>query len=604
MTLTPGTVLDGRYEIVGLIGSGAMAAVYRTRHVGLGSLHAVKILDAALATDPALKERFLDEGRIQAQLGQHPNIVAVTEIVTDPVPGLVLELVTGGGLDQRIAARGGQPGGPDDIALMLPILAGVGHAHAHGVVHRDLKPENILLHISPAGGDPIPKVADFGIAKVLQESSLSAGGKNPTRAGARMGTAVYMSPEQVKGADQVDARSDIFALGAILYELVVGRAAFATGSEYESMHRIVQGTFAPPAEVVAGLDPRLAAVIQRALQPDPARRYPDCAAFATELAAVVGTGSAHPTIPPAAAGIAAPASPPSLPPTGAAAASAPLGAVGSRPRVARTVVEDVPGASPVAVGAPPPPVSTPSPVPTPDGGDGGGGTVKVAVGVAVGVVLVGLLLAVVVGLVIWLGSRDAPSSSSSRRTADDAGEGDRGEDAPGSREDASQRQQASAPAPDPEQFRYVQVSASSEYPSNRTYSYGPDNAIDGNPETWWGEGAEDDGLGEYLQVSWTGAKDVHEVRLIPGYLKYEADKHGDRWTLNNRIRKAEILFSGGRSFEQPFEDTKGWHTVVVDPPEEAEWVRVIVRDIYPGYSRKGTRVKDSGISEIEVWGVE
>ncbi len=579
MTLTPGTVLDGRYEVVGCIGSGAMATVYRARHTGLGSLHAVKILDATLATDTTLTERFLDEGRIQAQLGQHPNIVAVTEIVTEPVPGLVLELVTGGGLDQRIAARRGQPGGEDDLALMPAILSGVGHAHSHGVVHRDLKPENILLHTSPAGGPPIPKVADFGIAKVLQESSLAAGRKNPTRAGAQMGTAVYMSPEQVKGADQVDAHSDIFALGAILYELVVGRAAFATGSEYESMHRIVQGTFTPPAEVVAGLDPRLAAVIQRALQPDPAQRFVDCASFAAELAPLVGAPSPQPAGP------------------------------GPQPVPSPT---PAPKPSPAPAPAPLSPAPSPSPGPSPDGEGGGGSTVKVAVGVAVGVVVVGLALALVLGVVVWMSSRgDSYGGGGGRSTASR----DRDRDAEVRERDAEEgdgRQQtaapiaAPAPAPpaDPAKFEYVRVSASSEYPSNRTYSYGPDNAVDGNPETWWGEGADDDGLGEYLQVAWTGSKTVHEVRLIPGYLKYTADKYGDRWTLNNRIRTAEIQFSTGRSFEQPFEDLKGWHTAVVDPPEEAEWVRVIVRDVYPGYNKKGGRVKDSGISEIEVWGVE
>ena len=582
MTLTPGTVLDGRYEIVGSIGAGAMATVYRARHTGLGSLHAIKVLDATLATDANLTERFLDEGRIQAQLGQHPNIVAVTEIVTEPVPGLVLELVTGGGLDQRIAARVGQPGGPDDLALMPSILAGVGHAHAHGVVHRDLKPENILLHSSPAGGPPIPKVADFGIAKVLQESSLAAGRKNPTRAGAQMGTAVYMRPEQVRGADQVDARSDIFALGAILYELVVGRAAFATGSEYESMHRIVEGTFTPPAQAVAGLDPRLAAAIQRALQPDPARRFPDCASFAAELAPLVGTSAPQP-IPPS----------PAPQPTPPAPAPQPT--------------PPAPAPQPIPPAPQPIPPSDPTP---PSEESGGAGTVKVAVGVAVGVVVVGLGLALVVGLVVWLSGR-GDSYGGGRSTASR----DRDRDVEvreRQSEEGDGRQQAAAPiaapapapAPDPEKFEYVRVSASSEYPSNRTYSYGPDNAIDGNPETWWGEGADGDGLGEYLQVSWTGSKEVHEVRLIPGYLKYTADKYGDRWTLNNRIRTAEIQFSSGRSFEQPFEDLKGWHTAVVDPPEEAEWVRVIVRDVYPGYNKKGGRVKDSGISEIEVWGVE
>ncbi len=157
---------------------------------------------------------------------------------------------------------------------------------------------------------------------------------------------------------------------------------------------------------------------------------------------------------------------------------------------------------------------------------------------------------------------------------------------------------------DAEKFGYLQVSASSEYPANRTYSYGPENAIDGDPATWWGEGADGDGHGESLQVAWTGTRQVSEVRLIPGYMKYEADKYGDRWTLNNRIRRAEIRLSSGRSFEHAFDDVKGWHTAVVDPPEDAEWVKVVILDTYPGYNSSGSRVRDSGISEIEVWGFE
>ena len=151
-------------------------------------------------------------------------------------------------------------------------------------------------------------------------------------------------------------------------------------------------------------------------------------------------------------------------------------------------------------------------------------------------------------------------------------------------------------------FPSPEASASSEYPSSRVFSYSAENAIDGNTETWWGEGVVGDGLGEYLQVSWSGTMEVHLVRVVPGYMKMVNDKYGDRWSMNNRIKRAEILFSDGQSIYKGFREARDWHIVEIDPPVEASWLRVVIKDVYPGYSNTGKRVMDSGISEIEVWG--
>ncbi len=292
--LQPGQVIDQRYEVVRTVGRGAMATVYEARHSGLHSRHALKVLNAELAQDPDLRNRFLAEGRIQAQL-QHPNIVAVTDIVTDPVPGLVMELMDGIQLDDHLRAHGVPEDPAKVLQLFLPVLDAVGAAHAAGVVHRDLKPENILVGPGPKGG-LLVKVADFGIAKVLDQADLSTG-KRKTEAGIRMGTVLYMSPEQIRGSDELDARSDIFALGAILYEIATGRIAFDAPSEYDTMSAIVSGQYEAPERVVGALHPGLGACIRKALAVDPGERFPDCATFRNTLELSVTGGGPLPAPP-------------------------------------------------------------------------------------------------------------------------------------------------------------------------------------------------------------------------------------------------------------------------------------------------------------------
>ena len=337
--LQPGQVIDERYEVVRSVGRGAMATVYEVRHTGLRSRHALKVLDAELAEDASLRDRFLAEGQIQAQL-RHPNIVEVTDIVTDPVPGLVMELMDGAALDEFLRNHGAPRDAAGVLALFQPILAAVGAAHAARIVHRDLKPENILVGTTPDGTRQV-KVTDFGIAKVMEGAALFTG-KKKTEVGVRLGTVLYMSPEQIRGSADLGPRSDIFSLGAVLYEIATGRMAFEAPSEYDSMSRIVAGIYEAPERVVANLHPGLAACIRRALDPDPARRYPTCTAFREALAQVQWGNSQGPpppsrharleypapAPPPPAPG---PASPPHHPeggPTGLAIASLILGVLG------------------------------------------------------------------------------------------------------------------------------------------------------------------------------------------------------------------------------------------------------------------------------------
>jgi serine/threonine-protein kinase len=286
--LQPGTQLDGRYEVVRLLGQGGMAAVYQVRHLGLHSTHALKVLNADLSRSDDIRGRFLAEGRIQARL-RHPHIVQVTEIVTTPVAGLVMDYIEGPTLGEFCRGRGLEP--RLLLEVFLPVLDAVEEAHRHGIVHRDLKPDNIIIG-KDSRGRLQPKVTDFGIAKVLVGDN--ADGKARTQAGARMGTLLYMSPEQIRGAAEVDARTDIFALGAILYEAATGRVAFHASSDYDTMKRIVEGTYEPPDRVVGDLPPVIAGCIRKALAVEPSERFQDCTAFREALEQVL---DANPEVP-------------------------------------------------------------------------------------------------------------------------------------------------------------------------------------------------------------------------------------------------------------------------------------------------------------------
>jgi serine/threonine protein kinase len=286
--LPTGTILDGRYTITGTLGEGGFATVYRTRHQFLHSTHAIKVLLPHLASDPEMRSRFLSEGRIQAGL-RHPNIIAVTDIVTDPSPGLVMEHIEGPTLTELLSERGAALHSREIAAVMLPMLDAVGIAHAAGIVHRDLKPDNVLM--TRRGADFWPMIGDFGIAKILEVSKLEAA-KQKTRTGMRMGTLHYMSPEQIRGASTVDARTDIFALGAILYECATGRSAFAGDSEFDTMRNIVDGRFDPPERVAAGVSPALAECIRRALAPAVEERFQDCGSFGVALRGALDGGAA------------------------------------------------------------------------------------------------------------------------------------------------------------------------------------------------------------------------------------------------------------------------------------------------------------------------
>jgi eukaryotic-like serine/threonine-protein kinase len=231
MSLNAGDKL-GPYEIIGPLGKGGMGEVYRARDTKLGRDVAIKVLPEAFTADPGRMMRFQREAQVLALL-DHPNIGAIYGLVeANGTPSLVLALVEGPTLDERIAA------GPLPIEEAIPIaqqiIAALEYAHERGVIHRDLKPANVK--ITPEGS---VKVLDFGLAKVLDEEAPAPTGVDSptltlghTRAGAILGTAAYMSPEQAVGKP-ADRRSDIFSFGAVLYEMLTGKRAFTGDSAGE-----------------------------------------------------------------------------------------------------------------------------------------------------------------------------------------------------------------------------------------------------------------------------------------------------------------------------------------------------------------------------------
>jgi WD40 repeat protein len=259
------------YEVVRLLGRGGMGAVYLARHHRLGRLVAVKMILAGAQAGPERTERFLREARALARL-RHPHILQVHDLAEhDGLPFMALEYVEGGSLADRLRAG---PLPPTETARLIEVLAeAVHHAHREGVVHRDLKPANVLLT-----ADGTPKVADFGLARLREADDRL------THSGAVVGTPAYMAPEQARGDEAaVGPATDVWALGAVLYECLTGRPAFQGASAYETLRQAVETDPTPPRRLRPETPAALEAVCLKCLEKQPGGRY----AGASELAAAL-----------------------------------------------------------------------------------------------------------------------------------------------------------------------------------------------------------------------------------------------------------------------------------------------------------------------------
>jgi len=287
MTVASGSKL-GPYEIQSPLGAGGMGEVYRARDNRLGREVAIKVLPTAFSSDQDRLRRFEQEARATAALN-HPNILAVYDIgMSQDSPYLVTELLEGETLRQRIQLRPLSARKATDYALQ--IARGLVAAHEKGIFHRDLKPENIFV----TSDGPV-KILDFGLAKLTRPENDLAAADNPTLvsqtgAGMVMGTAAYMSPEQVRGKP-ADARSDLFSLGAILYEMVSGKRAFGGDTAADTMSATLKDEPPPLTEMKQNIPPGLARIVEHCLEKNPADRFQSARDVAFALDAFSGSST-------------------------------------------------------------------------------------------------------------------------------------------------------------------------------------------------------------------------------------------------------------------------------------------------------------------------
>jgi serine/threonine protein kinase len=266
-----GETIAGRYEVEELVGHGGMSSVYKARDALLERHVALKILHEQYSTDEDFVERFKREARSVAQL-QHPNIVTVIDRgEEDGRQYIVFEYIEGENLKEHVV-RKGRLDVREALEIADEVARGLAFAHEQGLIHRDVKPQNVLLN-----GDGRAKVTDFGIARTLDVDGM-------TQTGTVLGTSNYIAPEQASG-QPVDAHSDVYALGAVLYELLAGEVPFPG----ESFVAVAMKHMHEPApnllDVRRDVPLRVAAAVDRALEKDPEQRFPTMDAFAAELEA-------------------------------------------------------------------------------------------------------------------------------------------------------------------------------------------------------------------------------------------------------------------------------------------------------------------------------
>lgn len=284
-----GRVIGGRYRLVAPVAEGGMGSVWRAEHTSLGHAVAVKFLAGGSAAKSDHRARFDREAKIAARIAEDcRHVVKVTDhgVEEDGTPWLVMELLVGEGLDRRLRREPRLPLGVA-IEIVRQIARGLDAAHRVGVVHRDLKPANVFLcndfsvdeMARRSGMEEVQaKLLDFGVAKALWEEDA------PTSEGVVLGTLGYMSPEQLTGEPDIDARTDLWALGAIAYRMITGKPAFGVGTSQEIAARVTSTEPTPASEAAPGTPIEVDAVLARALAKDRKERHASAREFAEALA--------------------------------------------------------------------------------------------------------------------------------------------------------------------------------------------------------------------------------------------------------------------------------------------------------------------------------
>ena len=293
MSIDPGTRL-GPYDVVAPIGAGGMGEVYRAHDARLDREVAIKVLPASYSADPDRLRRFEQEARAAGRLN-HPNVMAIYDIGThEGAPYVVAELLEGATLREKLATGAIPTRKAVDYALQ--IARGLGAAHEKGIVHRDLKPENVFVT-----NDGRVKILDFGLAKLSRPETSSPMTEAPTETrgtepGSVFGTVGYMSPEQIRGQN-ADARSDIFAFGAVLYELLSGHRAFRGNSSADVMSAILKDEPAPLVETGRNIPPPLDRLVSHCLEKSAEERFQSARDIAYDLEALSGISASTASAP-------------------------------------------------------------------------------------------------------------------------------------------------------------------------------------------------------------------------------------------------------------------------------------------------------------------
>ncbi|MDI1435729.1 serine/threonine-protein kinase [Polyangium sorediatum] len=275
-----GDVIAEKYRVDRLLGSGGMGVVVAATHLTLRTRRAIKVMRPHGVGSPLGVERFLREARALSEL-RSAHVARVYDVgrLPNDAPFMVMEYLEGQTLLARLAQRGPLPA-EEAAAYVLHACEALAEAHALGMVHRDLKPDNLFL-TQAHDGSPCVKVLDFGVSKLLHDEGE---GRARTSTGAIVGSPLYMSPEQINGAHDIDGRSDIWAMGIILFQLVTGECPFAGNNVLEILAQIANKKPPPPSTLREELKASFDAVILRCLEKDRALRYPDVVALARDLA--------------------------------------------------------------------------------------------------------------------------------------------------------------------------------------------------------------------------------------------------------------------------------------------------------------------------------
>ncbi|MCA9613963.1 MAG: protein kinase, partial [Myxococcales bacterium] len=287
-----GSLVGGKYELRRLLGSGAMGSVYEARHVRTGKKVALKVLSPEMASNREAEARFFQEARAAGAI-EHENVVDIYDVDTDAdAPFIVMELLRGESLGAFLLRRG--PLGVDEaLQLIVPVLEGIEAAHRDGIVHRDLKPDNIFLCRDRNGRFLRSKVLDFGISRMSTPPDGSH--LRMTTDGTLMGTPLYMAPEQLQSATAVDRRTDVYAMGCVLFEMLTGRPPFVSDNVAEIFIQVATKEPPDPCSLRQELPRPVGQVVRRALSKAPAARFESMRELARALLVAREGGADEPS---------------------------------------------------------------------------------------------------------------------------------------------------------------------------------------------------------------------------------------------------------------------------------------------------------------------